>query len=188
MIGKNYSSFVSDYSLMKSKKEIILETALDLFAKKGYSATSTSKIAKQAGVSEGLIFRHFSNKEGLLNAIMEMGKEKGQALFNLIQNFETAKDQLKYILQIPFQIPVEEHSFWKLLYALKWQADSYDEEISSQLTLELIEIFKKLGYENCELEASYVMLLFDGMATSVLLKSHKDQKEIQQLILKKYNL
>ena len=44
------------------KKEQILNAALELFANDGFTATSTSKVAKRAGVSEGLIFRHFGNK------------------------------------------------------------------------------------------------------------------------------
>ena len=51
---------------MTEKQENILNTALELFAKDGYDATSTSKIAKCAGVSEGLIFRHYGSKDGLL--------------------------------------------------------------------------------------------------------------------------
>jgi len=47
---------------MTEKQERILETALSLFAKDGFSATSTSKVARDAGVSEGLMFRHFENK------------------------------------------------------------------------------------------------------------------------------
>ena len=114
---------------MKSKKELILETALDLFAKKGFNATSTSKIAKAAGVSEGLIFRHFSNKDGLLQSILDLGKERSVKLFEGISELELPADKLKYILQIPFNIPYTEYAFWKLLYAIKWKADKYDEEI-----------------------------------------------------------
>jgi AcrR family transcriptional regulator len=51
---------------MTEKKELILQTALRLFSEQGYEATPTNRIAKEAGVSEGLIFRHFENKEGLL--------------------------------------------------------------------------------------------------------------------------
>ena len=57
---------MSDYSLiiMTEKQEKIVQSALQLFAQEGYHATSTSKVAKHAGVSEGLIFRHFRNKDG----------------------------------------------------------------------------------------------------------------------------
>lgn len=47
----------------------ILQTALRLFAERGISATSTRRIAKEAGVSEGLIFHHFPKKRDLLLGI-----------------------------------------------------------------------------------------------------------------------
>ena len=50
---------------------LVLEAARDLFASKGYGA-STREIAKRAGVSESLIFRHFGTKAELFNkAVME---------------------------------------------------------------------------------------------------------------------
>lgn len=49
----------------------ILETALQLFAEHGFKGTSTRRIARAAGVSEGLIFHHFKRKRDLLSGIGE---------------------------------------------------------------------------------------------------------------------
>ena len=38
----------------------ILETAMDLFIHQGYHATSISDVAKQAGISKGLLYNYFS--------------------------------------------------------------------------------------------------------------------------------
>ena len=51
---------------MKDRRAKIADVALLLFIERGYHATSTRLIAYEAGVSEGLIFRHYTNKEGLL--------------------------------------------------------------------------------------------------------------------------
>lgn len=47
------------------RRELILEAALDVFAQKGFSGARTKEIAKQAGISETLVFRHFETKEKL---------------------------------------------------------------------------------------------------------------------------
>mgnify|MGYP001350269101 FL=1 len=52
------------------KKQKIAEAAVQLFAEKGYANTSTSEIAKRAGVAEGTIFRHYGTKENLLLSIL----------------------------------------------------------------------------------------------------------------------
>ncbi len=49
---------------MTEKKKKIITAALDMFSENGFKGTATSQIAKKARVSEGLIFRHFKNKEG----------------------------------------------------------------------------------------------------------------------------
>ncbi|MDA8658551.1 TetR/AcrR family transcriptional regulator [Flavobacteriaceae bacterium] len=61
-----------------SKKENILTAALDLFAKQGVAASSTRAIALQSGVSEGLIFRHFANKEALLTEVLKKESHKSK--------------------------------------------------------------------------------------------------------------
>lgn len=52
------------------KQQKIVEAAVKIFAEKGYTATSTSEIAKAAGVAEGTIFRHFGTKENLLFSVI----------------------------------------------------------------------------------------------------------------------
>lgn len=52
------------------KQKKVMEAAVKLFAEKGYSNTSTSEIAKKAGVSEGTIFKHYGTKENLLLSII----------------------------------------------------------------------------------------------------------------------
>ena len=45
--------------------------ALELFAQQGYRGTTTRAIARRAGVSEALLFRHFSSKEDLYWSVLE---------------------------------------------------------------------------------------------------------------------
>lgn len=48
------------------KKQQILDAAARLFAERGFARTSTSQLAREAGVAEGTIFRHFRSKEEIL--------------------------------------------------------------------------------------------------------------------------
>lgn len=53
-----------------TKRQVIIETAERLFAEHGYDATSTARIAHEAGVPSGLVFYHFATKLDLLLAIV----------------------------------------------------------------------------------------------------------------------
>ena len=46
-------------------KALLLDAARELFAEKGYTATSTKEIAERASVTEPMLFRHFGTKAGL---------------------------------------------------------------------------------------------------------------------------
>lgn len=53
-----------------AKHDLILATAMRLFAEKGFAATSTLVLAREAGVAEGTIFRHFEGKEAIFSKIL----------------------------------------------------------------------------------------------------------------------
>lgn len=52
-------------------RDAILEAALAVFARSGFSGTTMRDIAQQAGVSSGLIHHHFKDKETLWNVVGE---------------------------------------------------------------------------------------------------------------------
>ncbi|MGB0560381.1 MAG: TetR/AcrR family transcriptional regulator [Spirulinaceae cyanobacterium] len=54
-------------------RERILESALHLFARKGYDATTTRDLAAGAHVAEGTLFRHFTNKKAILIEVATQG-------------------------------------------------------------------------------------------------------------------
>jgi AcrR family transcriptional regulator len=49
----------------EDRKQAIVMAALPLFARRGYAETTTKDLAKAAGVSEPLLYKHFPSKEAL---------------------------------------------------------------------------------------------------------------------------
>lgn len=56
-----------------NRRKPLLDMAAELFAKKGYSATSTRDIAKAVGMLPGSIYYHFKSKEEILLAVYHEG-------------------------------------------------------------------------------------------------------------------
>lgn len=52
-----------------NNKENLLNTALDLFSKKGFSGVSVRDICGSLGLKESALYYHFKNKEAILNAL-----------------------------------------------------------------------------------------------------------------------
>ncbi len=60
----------------EERRAQLLEVAAELFAQKGFHRTTTREIARRAGVSEAMIFKHFSSKEEVYAAALDL---KGQS-------------------------------------------------------------------------------------------------------------
>ena len=175
---------------MTEKKEKILQAALELFARDGFKTTSTSKVAKHAGVSEGLIFRHFDNKDGLLQAILQEGEERIKLIFSDIV-FES--DPQTLILKTleafsPAKMKEEEIEFWKLQYKIKWELEQYGEHKMEPLQLALTNAFTKLGFKEAEFEALRLLVEIDGLATRFFLMENFDFEPMLAFLKKKYTV
>lgn len=76
---------------MTDKQIKIVQAAVEMFAEKGFAATSTSEIAQKAGVAEGTIFRHYKTKKDLLISIVSPTMAKLVAPF-LLRDFQRVID------------------------------------------------------------------------------------------------
>lgn len=55
----------------EQRREAILRAVRVLFAEKGFEAATTRELARAAGVSEALLFKHFPDKESLYEAMLD---------------------------------------------------------------------------------------------------------------------
>ena len=87
-----------------SKKEAILNAAIDLFAERGFNATPTSAIAKTADVAEGLIFHYFKNKNGILaHILIDMLENYIDAAKNEINSGRTGLEAIENFILFHFR-------------------------------------------------------------------------------------
>ena len=56
---------------VEDRREQIIDAAMHVFARKGYSNATNKDIAREAGITPGLIYYYFESKEALLYAILE---------------------------------------------------------------------------------------------------------------------
>jgi AcrR family transcriptional regulator len=54
----------------EDRREQILDAAMRVFAQKGFSKATNRDVAQEAGITTGLIYYYFENKEALLNAAL----------------------------------------------------------------------------------------------------------------------
>ena len=90
----------------KSTKTRLIEAALDLFAERGVTDTTTKAVADRAGVNEVTLFRHFGSKHGLLLAVMEDSAVFAQLGRSLLEQADS-KASVAQILQDYAQVSLD---------------------------------------------------------------------------------
>jgi AcrR family transcriptional regulator len=84
--------------LRDERRKQIMQTAVDIFARRGLAATKISDIAKAVGMSQGLVYHYFSSKEELFDAIVEQGLHKSIGLAKRTLELELSPwEKLEYI-------------------------------------------------------------------------------------------
>ena len=90
---------------MNKTKRKIFETAMQLFADKGYEATSIEEITATVGVAKGTLYYHFSSKEEIFNFLIEEGiKLLQNSIYIKTSKYTNYIDKIKAIVLIEIKI------------------------------------------------------------------------------------
>jgi len=87
----------------EARREAIVEAVRDVFAEKGFDGTTTRELAKAAGVSEALLYKHFPSKESLYAAMLE-GCSKGPTFAEATRILELEASTSTLVVMVHFMI------------------------------------------------------------------------------------
>ncbi|WP_075743426.1 MULTISPECIES: TetR/AcrR family transcriptional regulator [Actinoalloteichus] len=73
-------------ALRVASLEKVQAAAVSLFARRGFAATSMRDIARVAGISTGLIYRHYETKEELFGALVDVA---AVGLHRVVEQFDS---------------------------------------------------------------------------------------------------
>jgi AcrR family transcriptional regulator len=107
--------------IRKQKKQLILDTALQLFAENGFHATSITQIAQKAGISKGLTYNYFNSKNEILDTIVEKGFDSIYSKFDLNHDGVLTEEEFVYFIEHSFKVLRSNMEFWKLYFTLMFQ-------------------------------------------------------------------
>jgi TetR/AcrR family transcriptional regulator, repressor for uid operon len=79
------------------RRSQILEAAIICFAKKGFHETSMHDISAEAGISVGLIYRYFENKEAVIAAMADRHKQEIQDVLERARQAPTLLESLEIL-------------------------------------------------------------------------------------------
>lgn len=114
-------------------KERILQEALQLFAQKGYMATSMNDIAKQLGITKPALYKHYTSKQAIFDSIIERMNQLDEERALKYEMPEGTIDQMaeKYA-----QTSLEKIKIYSEAQFLHWTEDPFASAFRRMLTLE----------------------------------------------------
>lgn len=143
-------------------KEKILQTALRLFAKRGYNAVSVRDIAGELGITQAALYRHYKNKEDIFYSILRRMEKQHSA-----QAKESCVPE-KQLEQTPEDYKNTKPVDWKdftLSMFRYWTQDAFAAAFRKMLTLE--------QYRNHETARLYEQYLSVGPLHSIRDRLHE---------------
>ena len=157
----------------------LLNAALELFALRGYAATSVDAIADAANVSAGLLYHHFDGKAALLNAIFEQSLADVQATFAAADREMRPQDRLPALLRSGAAIVPRHRNFWTVWYGLRMQRDvlkSLGPSVA-QFTAAIVRTLERylvdIDWPEAQIEARLLFAQIDGLFQHYVLDPEK---------------
>ena len=155
-------------AIRKQKKELILNTALILFAENGFHQTSMEQIAKKAGISKGLTYNYFESKNAILDEILKKGFNAIYTHFDLNKDGLLTYSEFEFFIRESFNVISKNRNFWKLYFSIIMQpvvTETYFlnySETSAELMNILIRFLTENGSENPSKDLFIISSLLKG--------------------------
>ena len=156
-------------TIRDEKVNLILHTALRLFAGHGYASTSVSMIAKEAGISKGLMYNYFKGKEELLKEIVIRGVEQFMEILNCEDESHVKKNEIIDFIDGNINLLKQNPEYFMLYFSLLFQPkvislfkDDFFQVFESMINL-IVNYYENAGAQNPYVKARFLLAVFDGI-------------------------
>jgi AcrR family transcriptional regulator len=154
--------------IRQKSSENIENIALELFALKGYHATSISQIAEKAGISKGLLYNYFESKERLLDSIITKVYDEIMQMVQMSEKLPANEQIEQMIIQTTDHLK-KNITFWRLYLFLVHQSDvqkkmqALYEKMRENYMEYVVKLFQEIGSKNPAMDAMMLGTMFDGI-------------------------
>jgi AcrR family transcriptional regulator len=175
-----------------NKKQLLLNSALELFVEQDINKTSTASVAKNAGVSNGTLFHYFPTKNDL---VIELYLQLKEEMFEYIYSDKVASaHNLKQMIGIGWMNAVQwicsnplKHNFIHKIYTTNYKALIEDDQLPESYLryLKMIEegiMNKELIPIPLELMASIINGFVNSLAEYYIMKGLDPDESLNTIV------
>ena len=164
--------------MKKNKKVRILESALRLFAQKGYHASTIEEIAKAAGVAKGSVYNYFESKESLFKALIFETIVEAVEWMDSDHDGVITEEEFFRVIQKSKKWLIKNREFLILYYSIVTQP-----KVNAILEKELWQIlephmkkaeafFRHRGFTDPVAELRFFFSMLDGISVNYVVDPH----------------
>lgn len=110
----------------EERRRAIVKAALPLFAEKGFEATTTKEVARAAGISEPLLYKHFPSKEALYEEIQNFTCLEADPSIQKLKQLRPSTSTLVHLVYFLMRALILQkpsgHISWELRHRLMLQS------------------------------------------------------------------
>ncbi|MDA3814486.1 MAG: TetR/AcrR family transcriptional regulator [Candidatus Cloacimonetes bacterium] len=103
--------------MFSERQQQIVETAIKLIAEKGIQNLTTKNLAKEIGISEPALYRHFSNKLEILKAVITHFQIKMQPAFDKLNKSVNSLNKIESFILEHLKIISLNPNFAKVIFS-----------------------------------------------------------------------
>ncbi len=175
------------------RKTAIEKAAMELFAENGFTGVSISTIARKAGISKGLLYNYFDNKEALVKEIVLEGLRQMMEELDFDFQQELSEESFKKMIERNFILLKEKVSYWSLYIAVITQPAVISLvkdkifELVGPFIATLSQYYAKKGIKNPEAHSLLLGAVLDGIAIDYMLSpTDYPIDDIKAIIIEKF--
>ena len=165
------------------KKEKIIESGFELICEKGYYNTNTAEIAKNAGVSTGIVYQYFKDKHDILiEALKKYADNIFYPMLNIpAKNFD--KNSLDKIIRKMIDSFVQNHKLSKSAHEEIMAMAHSDREVAfyfhkreMEMTVRIYDLLVKNGFDGKNLmEKAHIAIgIIDNLCHEIVYHKHSE--------------
>ncbi|MFZ4720285.1 MAG: TetR/AcrR family transcriptional regulator [Ilumatobacteraceae bacterium] len=167
-----------------ARREQILDVSVQVFAQRGFHATSMNDVAEAAGVTKPVLYQHFDSKQDLYLALLE---EAGTRLRNAVRKGVTdagnGKEQTELGFKAYFRWVAEDHDAFLLLFGSRASRDEESTIAIRRITAEAAHAIAPLiavdiESEHREMLAQGLVGLAEGVSRHLIEKGLPFEPEV----------
>jgi AcrR family transcriptional regulator len=167
-----------------ARREQILDVSVQVFAHRGFHATSMNDVADAAGVTKPVLYQHFDSKQDLYLALLdEAGSRLRNAVRKAVANATSGKEQTELGFKAYFRWVADDHDAFLLLFGSRASRDEESTIAIRRITAEAAQaiapfIAADIEGEHQEMLAHGLVGLAEGVSRHLVEKGVQFDPEV----------